>query len=47
MCFPDEKCYEVIAGPAPTASARAKHTASSWYSRLWQSVQRANQESPR
>jgi cell division protein FtsB len=47
MCFPDEKCYQVIAGPAPAAPAPAKPTASPWYSRLWQSVQRADQESPR
>ena len=46
MCFSDEKCYQVIAGPAPAAPARAKPAASPWYSRLWQSVQRANQESP-
>ena len=47
MCFPDEKCYQVIAGLAPAAPAPAKPTASPWYSRLWQSVQRADQESPR
>ena len=47
MCFPDEKCYQVIAGPAPAAPAPAKPTASPWYSRLWQSVQRADQASPR
>jgi cell division protein FtsB len=46
MCFSYEKCYQVIAGPAPAAPARAKPAASPWYSRLWQSVQRANQESP-
>jgi cell division protein FtsB len=46
MCFPNEKCYQVIAGSAPAAPARAKPAASPWYSRLWQSVQRANQESP-
>jgi cell division protein FtsB len=47
MCFPDERCYRVIAAPSPAAAARPRSTASPWYSRLWQSVQRANQESPR
>jgi cell division protein FtsB len=47
MCFPDEQCYQVIASSAPASAARAKPAASSWYSRLWQSVQRANQDSPR
>jgi cell division protein FtsB len=47
MCFPDEQCYQVIAPSVPAASARSKSAASPWYSRLWQSVQRANQESPR
>jgi cell division protein FtsB len=47
MCFPGEQCYQVIAGAAPAASARAKRAGTPWYSRLWQSVQRANQESPR
>ena len=47
MCFPGEKCYQVIAGTVPAAPARATPTVSPWYSRLWQSVQRANQESPR
>jgi cell division protein FtsB len=47
MCFPDEQCYEIIAGSAPVAPARAKPAVSPWYSRLWQSVQRADQESPR
>jgi cell division protein FtsB len=47
MCFPGERCYQVIAGAAPVTPGRAKPTASPWYSRLWQSVQRANQESPR
>jgi cell division protein FtsB len=46
MCFPNEQCYQVIAGSAPAAHARAKPAVSPWYSRLWQSVQRANQESP-
>jgi cell division protein FtsB len=46
MCFPDEKCYQVIAGPVPAAPAPARPAASPWYSRLWQSVQRANQVSP-
>jgi cell division protein FtsB len=47
MCFPDEKCYEIIAGSSPAVPARAKQAVTPWYSRLWQSVQRADQESPR
>jgi cell division protein FtsB len=44
MCFPNEQCYEVIPGATPSASAPAKPATSPWYSKLWQSVQRANQE---
>jgi cell division protein FtsB len=47
MCFPGEQCYQVIAGAAPVTPERATPMASPWYSRLWQSVQRANQDSPR
>jgi cell division protein FtsB len=44
MCFPDEKCYEVIAGSSRAVPAPAKQAVSPWYTRLWQSVQRADQE---
>jgi cell division protein FtsL len=47
MCFPDEECYEIIAGSSPVVPTPAKHAVSPWYTRLWQSVQRADQESPR
>ena len=44
MCFPSEQCYEVISGPTPSASTPRKPAQSPWYAKLWQSVQRANQE---
>ena len=47
MCFPDEQCYEVIAGSSSAASPSAKPPADPWYAKLWQSVQRADQETPR
>jgi cell division protein FtsL len=47
MCFPDEQCYEVIAQPPRAASAPSKPAPDPWYAKLWQSVQRAGQETPK
>jgi cell division protein FtsB len=47
MCFPDEQCYEVIAGYSPAAPPPGKPPADPWYAKLWQSVQRADQETSR
>jgi len=44
MCFPDEQCYEVISPSTPGGPAPAKPAGSPWYAKLWQSVQRADQE---
>jgi cell division protein FtsB len=44
MCFPDEQCYEVITGSRSAASPPGKPTPDPWYAKLWQSVQRAGQE---
>ena len=43
-CFPTEKCYVIIGNSAaPDATAKQKPTPLSWYSKLWGSVQKANQ----
>jgi cell division protein FtsB len=47
MCFPGEQCYEVIDQPPPATAAKAKPPADPWYAKLWQSVQRADQEPSR
>jgi cell division protein FtsB len=47
MCFPDEHCYEVIAGSSPAVSRPGKPAADPWYAKLWQSVQGAGQETPK
>jgi cell division protein FtsL len=47
MCFPDEECYEVIDGHPPSRTVAARPPEDPWYAKLWQSVQRAGQESPR
>ena len=44
MCFPNEQCYEVISQPRPATAAKAKPPVDPWYAKLWQSVQRADQE---
>jgi cell division protein FtsB len=48
MCFPSEQCYEVISGQSASATAKAAPAAADpWYSKLWASVQRADQEPAR
>jgi cell division protein FtsB len=47
MCFPSEECYEVIDGHPSSRAVAATPPEDPWYSKLWQSVQRADQESPR
>jgi cell division protein FtsB len=48
MCFPDEQCYEVLSGQSPPAAKAAKPAVvDPWYSKLWASVQQANQEPSR
>jgi cell division protein FtsB len=48
MCFPSEQCYEVISGQSASATAKAAPAAADpWYSKLWTSVQRADQEPAR
>ena len=43
MCFPDERCYEVIPAKSAPAAAAAKNTAADpWYAKLWESVRRAD-----
>ncbi len=43
MCFPGDQCYEVISGqPAPVAAARQAAPPDPWYSKLWESVRRAD-----
>jgi len=43
MCFPDERCYEVIpAQSAPAAGAGKSAAAVPWYAKLWESVRRAD-----
>ncbi len=49
MCLPAETCYVIISGQRPAAVKAAKaapvHTAvTSWYQRLWSSVQQADKE---
>jgi cell division protein FtsB len=48
MCFPRERCYEVISGQqARTPVARPQIGADPWYARLWQSVQQADATTPK
>jgi cell division protein FtsB len=43
-CMTGEKCYVIIGNsPAPDAAPARTTTATSWYSKLWGSVQRADQ----
>jgi len=43
MCFPSQRCYEVIY-PVPQAPAKTAepHAATPWYGRLWKSVEAAD-----
>jgi cell division protein FtsB len=48
MCFPGEQCYEVVSGqPAQTAARQQQAPADPWYAKLWQSVQKADAQTPR
>jgi cell division protein FtsB len=45
-CMTGEKCYVIIGNsPAPDAASARTTTATSWYSKLWGSVQKADQTS--
>jgi cell division protein FtsB len=47
MCFPKQQCYEVVSGqPARTAATKPQTAVDPWYSKLWQSVQRADATPP-
>ncbi len=47
MCFPDEQCYEVISGqPAPQSASHQQSPSDPWYSKLLQSVKRADAQPP-
>ena len=45
MCAPAENCYVIIGNnsPAPDATPKQTATPTSWYSKLWGSVQKADQ----
>ena len=45
MCRPVEKCYVIIGNnsPAPDATLKQTATPTSWYSKLWGSVKKADQ----
>jgi cell division protein FtsB len=46
-CLPTEKCYVIVGNnsPVPDATQQRTPTATSWYSKLWGSVQKADQTS--
>jgi cell division protein FtsB len=45
MCFPGEQCYTVLDGQSPyTSTSPPAKAVTPWYTKLWQSVQRAGQE---
>jgi cell division protein FtsB len=46
MCLPTQMCY-VIIGPKAPRTVAARRTAMPWYSRLWSSVQEADQRPDR
>ncbi|HXP21331.1 MAG TPA: septum formation initiator family protein [Streptosporangiaceae bacterium] len=46
MCLPTQMCY-VIIGPKAAGKVVARRTAMPWYSRLWSSVQQADQQPDR
>ncbi len=45
MCLPTEKCYVIMGNnsPAPDATPKQTPTPTSWYSKLWGSVKKADQ----
>jgi cell division protein FtsL len=47
MCFPTQKCYEVIYPTVPQPRSHALHVATPWYGRLWKSVEAADASTPR
>jgi cell division protein FtsB len=47
MCFPSEKCYEVIYPSSSPARVDTPHATTPWYERLWKSVAAANATTPR
>ena len=48
MCFPQERCYEVVSGQQAKASvAKPQAVADPWYAKLWDSVQKADAASPK
>ena len=48
MCLPTETCYVIITRHRPAAAAAPTHVpGSSWYERLWKSVQQADKTSAR
>jgi cell division protein FtsB len=48
MCFPQERCYEVVSGQQAKASvAKPQAVADPWYAKLWDSVQKADASNPK
>jgi cell division protein FtsL len=48
MCMPGEKCYVIVGNsPPPDSAQQPAPAAAPWYSKLWQSVKRADQGSSR
>jgi cell division protein FtsB len=48
MCLPAEKCYVIVGNsPPPDSTPQQAPVAAPWYSKLWQSVKRADQASSR
>jgi cell division protein FtsL len=48
MCMPGEKCYVIVGNsPPPDSAQQPAPTAAPWYSKLWQSVKRADQGTSR
>ncbi len=41
MCFPSQRCYEVVGTGKKKVTRQHQVLASPWYKRLWQSVQQA------
>jgi cell division protein FtsL len=42
MCFPTQRCYEIIYPPKAHVKGQPLHVATPWYGRLWKSVEAAN-----